>query len=586
MLVTRASIARARTSCAATSANERVMQTVELEQVLKRAFQHHSKGQWQQAESLYRTILKSDPRQPQTLHLLGLLCFQSDKRKAAAKLLSQAVAIKPDNAEAQFHLAVTLQALGRLEDAVAPYRHAIALEPENAEAHNNLGSVQEDLGRSKEAVDSYRHAIAINPSYAGAQMNLGAIYRKHGRPEEAAKLYREALAHQPHSAELHYNLGLALTDLADPAAAAASFHDATVHKVDYAAAHEKLGDALREQARFDEALDSYQTALNHDPLRIGAHVNQAVTLHELGHYDTAAKLCLRALEIDPQSKSAQHNLAHCYWKLERFKEALLLFKGLDTPIAEARALECLFAMQSEDTFYRVQEQPAPSWGANLRIAAINAFAADQWNRLNPHPFCKRPLDFIRTYDLLEGKTDRIQFIEELIAILNRQTAVWEPFGKSTVAGFQTPAVLFERPEGPLAELHSLLETHITRYRTEQFDETCNYIDRFPTRYTLNGWYGKLVKGGHRLPHIHPSGWLSGVFYIQCPQGSNIDEGAIEFSLHGYGYPVLNDAYPRHQHRPRSGDLVLFPSSLFHSTVPIETEKERLVVAFDLVPLND
>ena len=93
-----------------------------------------------------------------------------------------------------------------------------------------------------------------------------------------------------------------------------------------------------------------------------------------------------------------------------------------------------------------------------------------------------------------------------------------------------------------------------------------------------------MKGGHRLSHIHPSGWLSGVFYIQCPQGADPDEGAIEFSLHGYGYPVLDKNHPRHRHRPKNGDLVLFPSSLFHGTVPIKMEEERLIVAFDLVPL--
>ena len=87
------------------------MQTVELEQALNRAFQHHNAGQWQEAEALYRHILETVPDQPQTLHLLGLLCFQTGKREAAAELLAKAVTILPENAEALFHLGVTLQAL-------------------------------------------------------------------------------------------------------------------------------------------------------------------------------------------------------------------------------------------------------------------------------------------------------------------------------------------------------------------------------------------------------------------------------------------------------------------------------------------
>ena len=41
--------------------------------------------------------------------------------------------------------------------------------------------------------------------------------------------------------------------------------------------------------------------------------------------------------------------------------------------------------------------------------------------------------------------------------------------------------------------------------------------------------------------------------------------------------------PSKYYLPKSGDLVLFPSSLFHGTVPCESEEERQVVAFDLRP---
>ena len=38
-------------------------------------------------------------------------------------------------------------------------------------------------------------------------------------------------------------------------------------------------------------------------------------------------------------------------------------------------------------------------------------------------------------------------------------------------------------------------------------------------------------------------------------------------------------------RPDVGDLVLFPSSLYHRTIPFDSEKERLSLAFDVVPLR-
>ena len=61
------------------------------------------------------------------------------------------------------------------------------------------------------------------------------------------------------------------------------------------------------------------------------------------------------------------------------------------------------------------------------------------------------------------------------------------------------------------------------------------------------------------------------------------EGAIKFGLHGYDYPIKNEELPFKVHQPVNGDLVLFPSSLFHETIPVKQELERCVIAFDLLP---
>ena len=34
-----------------------------------------------------------------------------------------------------------------------------------------------------------------------------------------------------------------------------------------------------------------------------------------------------------------------------------------------------------------------------------------------------------------------------------------------------------------------------------------------------------------------------------------------------------------------GDMVSFPSSLFHSTIPFSSEEDRITLAFDIIPIN-
>jgi len=60
------------------------------------------------------------------------------------------------------------------------------------------------------------------------------------------------------------------------------------------------------------------------------------------------------------------------------------------------------------------------------------------------------------------------------------------------------------------------------------------------------------------------------------------DGSIKLTIDGYDYPV-NKKLPSLVHSPKDFDLILFPSSLFHRTIPFKSKKTRHVIAFDLIP---
>jgi protein O-GlcNAc transferase len=66
--------------------------------VFIKAMALHRAGQFREAEQGYRNILAVDPLQPDALHMLGVLAFQTGQNAAAVELISRAIAIKPDTA--------------------------------------------------------------------------------------------------------------------------------------------------------------------------------------------------------------------------------------------------------------------------------------------------------------------------------------------------------------------------------------------------------------------------------------------------------------------------------------------------------
>lgn len=106
----------------------------------------------------------------------------------------------------------------------------------------------------------------------------------------------------------------------------------------------------------------------------------------------------------------------------------------------------------------------------------------------------------------------------------------------------------------------------------------------PRSYTLTIWANILAPGGHQASHIHNLGWISGVYYPSLPP--EIERtgpgGWIAFGEPGYGLPAPPGLAPMLR-QPEAGTMFLFPSYLWHHTVPLDTGVERISVAFDVVP---
>jgi hypothetical protein len=78
------------------------------------------------------------------------------------------------------------------------------------------------------------------------------------------------------------------------------------------------------------------------------------------------------------------------------------------------------------------------------------------------------------------------------------------------------------------------------------------------------------------------GWLSSAFYVALPAAvADGHQGWLQFDQPGIRtQPPLG---PQRFVRPEPGLLVLFPSYMWHGTVPFSGDEPRLTIAFDLIP---
>ena len=111
------------------------------------------------------------------------------------------------------------------------------------------------------------------------------------------------------------------------------------------------------------------------------------------------------------------------------------------------------------------------------------------------------------------------------------------------------------------------------------------IAQRPARVALNSWALTIRDDGHEAWHIHPFGWISGVYYVAVPQsqsGREARSGVIEFGLFPFSRSQRLPS-PRWRVTPETGALLLFPSYYAHRTWPTGVTDPRVCVAFDIRP---
>jgi tetratricopeptide (TPR) repeat protein len=313
-----------------------------LKATFEQAITFHREGKIEEAEHLYRIILKTQPEHLDANNNLGVILQYQGKLEQAKECYKKAIELNPDLSEAHNNLGNALKSLGKSNEAVKSYRKAIELKPDFSEAHNNLGNALKSLGKSNEAVKSYRKAIELKSDFVAVHNNLGGILQNQekfneaelsfkkaiefkndydeaynnlgvtlknlGRIDEAEANYKKAIQLKPDYVEAYYNFGNLLKDLDRLKEAEKSYKKALELKPDFVAVHNNLGNIFRKQDRLDEAEASYKKAIELKPDHVYAHNNLGGILNNKGNLLAALDSYKQALNIQPDFAEAWDNV--------------------------------------------------------------------------------------------------------------------------------------------------------------------------------------------------------------------------------------------------------------------------------------
>lgn len=573
----------------------------------------------------FRGIL---PPNPDLFSLAGTVRMHQGRVADAAGLFGQAVKAAPREPIFAFNLGLALSRLGRPEEAENAFRETLRNDANSVPALFELGALLHRTGKLEEAETNIRQVLRLTPANAHAELALAAMLTDAGRPAEAESAARRGLAatKEPRlKAQLNLQLAQALRRQRKDDEALTALDDAQALDPGLPGLARHRAEALQHLSRFDEAVAIFRQELARTPADPGLHLDYNALLYQMGrsdeflksfdsapasrelllgkafllarekHYDEAHAIYAGLQARDPADQLAATGAAQLLTRLGRHAEAVTLFEtllkhhGEDAKLSGIAAEPALLGGDPQKAAW-ICEQALARDPYSISCLAMLSIASRMMgdgrdDAINGYD------TLVRSFDLEppKGFSSMENFNAELDASLDRLHPRSREFiDQSLRGGTQTPGQLF--PAGlPLVNLlKQRIDEAVARYIADLGEDAKHpLLSRRGKGFGYSGsWSSRLHDTGYHFNHVHPDGWISSCYYVSLPDAVK-DETAMQGWIK-FGEPALDVALEnpiRRTIQPVSGRLVLFPSYMWHGTLPFHDDVARTTIAFDVVPVR-
>ncbi len=189
-------------------------------ELLLSAHDYYQRGDMPQAEAVYRRALVQDPANRDALQNLIAIALQSQDLQKAASWFALLVSAAPEEPAYVDKYAGLLFRLGRVDEALAAYRHLLDQFSHLASSRYNYARLLRRARRPEEAIFQYKVALTNGiDDMEQVLTNIGVIHGEQQQTDEARDAYDRALRMNGEHVPALYNLALLEQECGDVDAA-------------------------------------------------------------------------------------------------------------------------------------------------------------------------------------------------------------------------------------------------------------------------------------------------------------------------------------------------------------------------------
>jgi len=491
-------------------------------------------------------------------------------------------ASRPSDQAALEALAAKAMEEGEEEQAL-PFLDRAGREAPTARLWQWKALLERSLDEHSAALASFEQAARLAPADASIAHGHARVAMEAGL--DARGLYERALSLAPLDGEVIVGLAAARAAMGEGERSAAELRAMLERAPAWTYGHEQLAQLLATLGRASEATDSLEDALARFPKAV--ELWEALLRLQLrrGAYGTLSKILDRASAagVRPPQFAVYRAIHAAEFDPETFPDALFgpASRAFDQALARWRIRHLLRAGAIDAVLPIIDRELQRDSAADLW-----AYAATAW-RLAGDPrsnWLEGEERLVRVVDLTQAMPPLDEIAETLRSL---HLARGEYLDQSVRGGTQTDGPLFCRIDPVIRGVRQAAVAAVEDYvaRLPAPDPKHPLLGRARGRRVRFGgsWSVRLRGGGRHANHVHPQGWISSALYIALPTRTEREpDDSGWFTLGQPDSELGMDVAPWRKIEPRPGRLVLFPSWIWHGTVPF-AQGERLTVAFDVAP---